>query len=224
MVGPAVPGVGAAPPGLGISRLHFPVTTLGPGRRAGVWVQGCSVHCDGCLSRDTWAPLPAASLTPVAEIARWVEARAGQGLTGITVSGGEPLDQAPAVAELLARLRGLPSLAGADVLLYTGYGYGVAARRHAAVLALVDAVVSEPYVASRPSSHPWTGSGNQVLTLLTERARERFADPAGPRRVQVSADGGRVWMTGIPGPGDLDRLQVLLAEQGVLLEDVSWRA
>lgn len=37
-----------------LSRLHFPVTTLGPGRRIGVWFQGCSIRCAGCISRDTW--------------------------------------------------------------------------------------------------------------------------------------------------------------------------
>ena len=39
-----------------ISRLHFPVTTLGPGHRIGIWFQGCSIRCEGCLSMDTWAP------------------------------------------------------------------------------------------------------------------------------------------------------------------------
>ena len=37
-----------------ISRLHFPVTTLGPGRRLGIWFQGCSIQCRGCISIDTW--------------------------------------------------------------------------------------------------------------------------------------------------------------------------
>jgi anaerobic ribonucleoside-triphosphate reductase activating protein len=205
---------------IGVSRLHFPVTTLGPGQRAGIWLQGCSIHCPGCLSRDTWAP--ATSMTPAAAVVDWAEGHADDGLTGITVSGGEPLDQAGPLAVLLADARGRPRLADMDVLLYTGYAFSVVSRRHQAVLALVDAVISGPYVESRPSLHRWMGSGNQVLTLLTQRARERFAEPAGPRELQVSADGGKIWMTGIPGPGDLERLQSLLQDQGVLLGDVSW--
>jgi anaerobic ribonucleoside-triphosphate reductase activating protein len=206
---------------IGISRLHFPVTTLGPGRRAGIWLQGCSIHCPGCLSRDTWAP--ATLMTEIATVADWAEEQADDGLTGITVSGGEPLDQAEELAVLLADLRRRPRLAGTDVLLYTGYAYGTVPRRHKAVLALVDAVISGPYVESRPSRHRWMGSGNQVLTLRTERARERFAEPAGPRQLQISADGGKIWMTGIPDQGDLERLRALLQERGVLLGDVSWR-
>ena len=40
---------------IALSRIHFPVTTLGPGRRIGIWFQGCSIRCPGCISMDTWA-------------------------------------------------------------------------------------------------------------------------------------------------------------------------
>jgi anaerobic ribonucleoside-triphosphate reductase activating protein len=208
--------------GIGVSRLHFPVTTLGPGRRAAIWLQGCSIRCPGCVSRDTWAP--ATSTTQIASVVDWAEGQVDDGLTGITVSGGEPLEQAEQLLALLADLRSRPRLADKDVLLYTGYAYSAVSRRHQAVLALVDAIISGPYVSSRPSRHRWMGSGNQALTLLTERARERFAEPAGPRQLQVSADGGKIWMTGIPDRGDLERLRALLEERGVLIGDVSWRA
>ena len=38
---------------LALSRMHFPVTTLGPGNRIGIWVQGCTIRCPGCVSADT---------------------------------------------------------------------------------------------------------------------------------------------------------------------------
>ena len=41
---------------IAISRIHYPVTTLGPGKRIGIWMQGCSIRCPGCISADTWAP------------------------------------------------------------------------------------------------------------------------------------------------------------------------
>ncbi|MBP5240157.1 MAG: 4Fe-4S cluster-binding domain-containing protein, partial [Oscillospiraceae bacterium] len=31
---------------------HFPVVTLGPGRRLGLWLQGCSIHCPGCVAPE----------------------------------------------------------------------------------------------------------------------------------------------------------------------------
>jgi anaerobic ribonucleoside-triphosphate reductase activating protein len=39
-----------------LSRVHYPITTLGHGRRVGIWFQGCSRHCPGCVSADTWTP------------------------------------------------------------------------------------------------------------------------------------------------------------------------
>ena len=42
---------------IALNRLHWPVTVLGPGRRVGIWMQGCSIGCRGCVSRDTW-PAP----------------------------------------------------------------------------------------------------------------------------------------------------------------------
>ena len=50
---------------IGLNRVHFPVTALGPGRRVGIWLQGCSIRCPGCMSLDTWAP--AAATMPVPE-------------------------------------------------------------------------------------------------------------------------------------------------------------
>ena len=77
-----------------LSRLHFPVTALGPGRRIGLWVQGCSIRCAGCISLDTWAPgKGSTTVAAVAEvIMRWIDEA-----DGLTISGGEPLDQADAI-------------------------------------------------------------------------------------------------------------------------------
>ena len=87
-----------------LSRVHFPVTALGPGIRLGIWVQGCHLACAGCMSRDTWdaANGRRASIDDLTEV--WRKAR-DQGATGLTVSGGEPAEQADEVAELVCRIR-----------------------------------------------------------------------------------------------------------------------
>src|SRR5689334_9956544 len=132
---------------LRIARVHFPVTALGPGKRLGVWVQGCGLACPGCMSRDTWDPAGGRAAT-IADLTGLWRAAASDGATGVTVSGGEPLDQAPALAAFLARVRQDP---GADVLVYTGYGREHAWRRAPDVLGLADAVITGPYDAARPT-------------------------------------------------------------------------
>src|SRR5260370_30553154 len=100
---------------IALSRIHFPVTTLGPGRRIGIWFQGCSIRCPGCISMDTWAQ--DRGITTIDEvinaIAQWIPAA-----DGITISGGEPFDQPVALIELLNKLR---LLSAADVLAFTSY-------------------------------------------------------------------------------------------------------
>ena len=64
---PSGTGTGAAlcVTALALSRALFPVTTLGPGRRLGIWFQGCSIRCRGCISVDTWPPGEPATATDV---------------------------------------------------------------------------------------------------------------------------------------------------------------
>jgi anaerobic ribonucleoside-triphosphate reductase activating protein len=207
---------------LALSRVQFPVTVLGPGRRAAIWVQGCSIHCAGCASVDTWHP--GRERTPVSEVMAWLRSMVDDGGSGLTISGGEPFDQAEGLLALLGTVRAEPAFAALDVLVYSGYASAALRRRHSAVLALIDALISEPYLAGRPTDLPWRGSDNQRLTLLSARGVERFTDLANtPRSLQISTAGDQLWITGVPRRGDLDRLQELLAEQGVSLEDVSWR-
>lgn len=197
-----------------LSRVHFPVTTLGPGRRIGIWFQGCSIRCRGCVSLDTWSFESGA--TSVAAVVDAVSVWAGEA-DGVTVSGGEPFDQPEALAELLEVVR---MRVHGDVLVFTGYPY----ERVSAWLAfhpnLVDALVTDPYDPDVPQTLALRGSDNQRLHLLTELGRERLASYARPLQstdravdVHVTED-GEVWLAGIPRRGDLDRLTRILASVG----------
>src|SRR3546814_9784731 len=61
---------------IAVSRLHFPVTALGPGRRIGLWLQGCSIRCPGCISVDTWAH--DAGHVPLSYLTERIEGLAGE--------------------------------------------------------------------------------------------------------------------------------------------------
>jgi len=60
----------AAPVLLELNKAHWPVTVLGPGRRIGLWVQGCTIHCKGCVSQDTWPRDPAKAIA-VTDLVAW---------------------------------------------------------------------------------------------------------------------------------------------------------
>jgi anaerobic ribonucleoside-triphosphate reductase activating protein len=209
-----------------INKAHFPVTVLGPGRRIGIWVQGCSIGCKGCISRDTWAA-EADKAMRVPDLLAWCERISGHVLDGVTISGGEPFEQPAALDALLrglARWRTRRRL-DFDILCYSGYPLATLRARHAGLLDRLDAVIAEPYVDALPGEHPWCGSANQKVTPLSARGQQRYAQPphVGEKRIQALADGQRVWYVGIPARGDMARLEALCHARGVDFAQVSWR-
>lgn len=201
-----------------ISRVHFPVTTLGPGRRVGIWFQGCSIRCPGCISADTWAPgrRRVAIGQLVTELAPWLSAA-----NGVTISGGEPFDQADALIELLKAIRTRTS---ADILVYSGHPLEKLTDVLLRADGLIDALISDPYVEEQVQTLALRGSDNQRLSTFTVLGEERFSSferKSGPSEMaldlMVDVDGS-IWMAGIPKRGDLIRLREILEEDGNTLQ------
>jgi anaerobic ribonucleoside-triphosphate reductase activating protein len=116
-------------------------------------------------------------------------------IEGLTLLGGEPMDQAEALLPLLHGARSL----GLSVLLFSGFTLaelrGREEPRVRDALAAVDVLVDGRYDASRPETERlWAGSTNQRFHYFTPRyspAIERPA-PGEPLRtveVRLGADG-----------------------------------
>lgn len=209
---------------INISRVHFPVTVLGPGRRLGIWLQGCSIGCEGCVSRDTWDPLGGRQVL-VEELVRESRKLAGETIDGITITGGEPFDQPEALAALLVALTEWRAGAAFDVLCYSGYPLKQLRQQHGAILERLDALIPEPFADRRPTDRAWRGSANQPLVPLSDRGRARYADPAaGAPRMQVSVTDNTIWLIGIPKRRDMQAVRDLVSERGLDLGAVSWNS
>jgi anaerobic ribonucleoside-triphosphate reductase activating protein len=193
-----------------INKLHFPVTTLGPGRRVGVWFQGCSIRCAGCVSRDTWEPgLHSVTLAELCEtLDRWLPEA-----DGVTISGGEPFDQPAALDALLDFLLRRE----AEVLAFSGYEMAGLRQRHGGILEKLDALITGPFDPRAGRSLPWRGSDNQEMHLLSERARALYPAAAAEagRAFDVFAGPDGVWLAGIPRGRDWQRLTAELASGGI---------
>lgn len=133
----------------------------GPGLRFTVFTQGCPHHCPGCHNPDTHDPAGGRDAS-VEELAALM--RSNPLTDGLTLSGGEPFDQAGECAALAARAR----TDGLSVWAYTGYRYETLLERgEPEVLALleqVDVLVDGPFVeALRSYDALFRGSTNQRL-------------------------------------------------------------
>ena len=215
---------------INISRLHYPVTALGPGRRAGIWVQGCTIACPGCVSRDTWDHSTGTPLR-VDDVLGWITDLGAQhgDLDGVTITGGEPTEQPEALHNLLGGIdeRRQGGTFTGDVLCYTGRDEDDLHAMWPWARKLIDAVIVGAFKITEPTGLLWRGSANQRLIALTERGHRVYSpyvDATVSRPpLQVTVDGGQVWMIGIPRRGDLQRLEEALRRDGVDLEEVSWR-
>ena len=197
-----------------ISRTHFPITTLGPGQRIGIWFQGCSIRCRGCVSADTWGT--ERGLTTVSELLDFIAPWSSKA-DGFTISGGEPFDQATALLELLRSLRRNDHQ---DVLIYSGHPIERIAETVRAADGLIDALVTDPYDQTVPQTLALRGSDNQRLHLLSELGQTRYAryqkkvvDTERALDLMFDED-GTVWIAGIPRPRDMLRLRAILASKG----------
>lgn len=206
-----------------VARVLAPVTVLGPGRRLGLWVQGCALACPGCASRDTW-DAAGGTAVPVAALAdRLGDALDADGLDGLTITGGEPTDQGLALAGLVAALRRRrPDL---DVLVFTGRPPAAARALAPDLVAAATCLVAGPYRREQPSpGHRLLATANQEL-IVAPAASDRYgawlADADAPRLQVLPCDGG-LQLVGMPAPGDLELFRAGLAERGVVLEGVSW--
>ena len=202
---------------LRLSRVHFPVTTLGPGQRLGIWFQGCSIQCPGCISADTWATNR--GNTTLEDILQQIIVLLPEA-DGITISGGEPFDQPEALVALLSALR---QRTEADILVYSGHSFETLSPVLQRAHGLIDALITDPFQLLSAHSRPLRGSDNQRMHLLTSLGRERFTQferflTGQDKLLDVMFDeDGSVWFAGIPSRGDFQRLRDLLQDEGHLV-------
>ena len=207
-------------------RLHreaYPVTVLGPGRRYGIWVQGCARRCPGCASSDTWDYDGGEEVEVSELVSRIIAAAQAEGLTGLTVTCGEPLDQTEELCRIIAEAK--ETLGGDfDVLVFTGNPVEEIPE-DSPIFTCVDAMVCGPYMRDIPGRGALIATDNQELLLLTDLARARYTDDYLAKEVslQATTDGRETTLVGIPEAGTLDRLERLLLEKGVALGDCSWK-
>jgi anaerobic ribonucleoside-triphosphate reductase activating protein len=188
---------------LNIAAIAARTQALGPGTRAVVWVQGCPLHCPGCLA-PAWIPFERAMVRTPQEI---LDSFDLDEITGLTFSGGEPMEQATALAELAQLARQKKDL---DVICFTGYRYERLLKNPPnsgvpALLAQIDVLVDGPFIQALNDSVGLRGSSNQRVIHLTSRLKGYDLE-SNPRKVEITVTDGELAFIGIPTPGILPAL------------------
>ena len=86
----------------------------GPGIRSVFWTQGCTLACKGCWNTQYWPNRGGEEISVSTILSQLEELK---DIEGITLLGGEPLQQPQACLELIQGCKEI----GLSVFIYTGY-------------------------------------------------------------------------------------------------------
>ncbi len=161
----------------------------GPGLRAVIWVQGCTLNCPGCFNPQTHATT-GGMLVDVNELFQWILAL-GDSIEGVTISGGEPLQQMRPVLALLKCIRAETSL---SALVFTGYTWQEIEQFPAVheLSACVDVLITGRYDPTQALSTGLVSSANQTPIFLSDRYTNADLLAVPPAEVILSPDGEMV--------------------------------
>lgn len=133
----------------------------GEGIREVVFLQGCPHHCKGCFSPETWGFKEDTEETREKTIAfrqRLVHKLQQPYISGITITGGDPLDSSNVVEAL--ELAKIAKKYGKNVWIYTGFDWDEIKDYY--IMEFTDVVCDRPFIESLKSpTKPWVGSQNQ---------------------------------------------------------------
>ena len=159
---------------MNIARILYPVTVLGPGKRIGIWVAGCSRACPECSNPELWERRPEYEIS-VDSFIKLIQVLAEKNtVDGFTISGGEPFDQALDMAQLLDKIM----VISRDILVYTGYSMeALRAQQEENVNKMLESiavVIDGPYIAEQNNNTILRGSANQKIHILEPAFVEKY--------------------------------------------------
>ena len=180
-----------------IDRIYYPVETLGPGKRIGIWTIGCNRGCVNCSNPELWKSDPGRDIS-IDNILNMIG-----GINepdGITITGGEPFLQ---VDDLFDLVNGIKNYGIDDILIYSGYTLkeliDMKNSKVSFVLNSIAVIIDGEYKDSLNDNLGIRGSSNQKINILNNKYRDRYANcDKGERKSQIVICDNLVMSFGIP--------------------------
>ena len=199
-----------------LNRIQYPVYNLGPGKRIGIWTQGCSLKCPDCVNPSLWHS-DGGRLVPVDLLLENILQLAGD-YDGITISGGEPFDQYEPLIAFCSYIKLKTSL---DIFVYSGYSLEEIRRDHQDCLYAncMDYLLDGRYVQPLNRNESLRGSANQRLYRFIDGKQNEIQPIQEDQRwsVYISQE-NEIFLTGIPRKDEMRSLQYELTRAGIKTE------
>jgi len=165
----------------------------GPGCRFVIWVQGCSIRCSGCWNQKMWSFQKRNEIT-IQSLLKKIS-KETEHIEGITLLGGEPLDQYEEVVSLLVACRNI----NLSTMVFTGYEMNeIYDKGFNKILNYSDILITGRYEKKkRTINHQWIGSTNQNVLFLSDRYKNY--ELMNKNFVEISIDeSGKITTLGFP--------------------------
>lgn len=154
----------------------------GPGFRVTVWVSGCTHKCPGCQNAHTWKYAQGHSIcekykdTDITYKEKILSLLDNDNIDGITISGGDPMDQdiyaLEQLQDLLVSVR--KKYPNKSIWLYTGCTYEEFNYEQKQVARCCDVIIDGKYDQElRDITIPFRGSLNQRLIDVKQSIIQR---------------------------------------------------
>ena len=179
----------------------------GPGNRFVLWTQGCSKGCSECFNPETWSTNVYKEYSPLQlfHIIQNFE------VDGITISGGDPLEQEDELLELLMLLSTIRFKKG--IILFSGFTRAEISSNfiREKCLEYIDVLIDGRYEKNLKLDFSLRGSSNQEFYFFSDKISrdELFFD----QEIEISSLEGDIMMTGFPNVS-----RKILKELGVNLK------
>ena len=166
---------------LHIMAVTGPDINNGPGFRVTIWVSGCTHACPGCQNKHTWKYGQGHKLDDMIPYhitckEKILNLIGDKHIDGVTISGGDPLDQsAQALKELAKFLSNIKKrYPEKSIWLYTGYLIeDLNNYPHKEVIKNCDVIIDGPYVKEKRNiTIPFRGSTNQRIIDVQKSLKE----------------------------------------------------
>lgn len=147
-----------------VAQIHLCTECEGPFRRAAIWFQGCTLHCEGCCNPQL-QPLVPKHIMTFEELLSVIEtSRKLYHTEGVTFLGGEPTLQMN-----LSNLAAALQEQNIGVILFTGRIFSELSDE---LVSVCDMIIDGAFIASEiDTKRNLIGSLNQKIYHITDRYR-----------------------------------------------------
>lgn len=150
-----------------IARILYPVEVLGPGRRIGIWLCGCSRGCKGCSNPELWQKQEKYKINIDSVLKLIHQISDTNPVDGFTITGGDPMEQSEELQHLLKMLKRISD----DVLVYTGFKIEELTENQ---LENISVLIDGAYIEELNDNSLLRGSSNQRIHILEEKQRVKY--------------------------------------------------